>query len=442
VTNNIGISSAEKDTLRRLAAMVRDIAAEPIQTDKRERWIAHNTLRSTDPMVLAIPEGAWLDCLPTDTIICHHSLARGWEKRLRMMIYLHDVICDDYVVEPYFNVGWMGGFSGFKIDNGAEPVSSGGEWTPENTYYIHPNHDNTLLSARFSGNIHSEPPLWEPDDLKYLKCDGYIIDKEETYKRVEMAAEIFGDLLPVRLHGWMWVTGGFAQTAVRLRGYDQLMLDIYDRPEWVHEFLSFLGRSVDESLVKLEESGCLSTNHEGDWIGTGGLGYTDELPADGFQPGKVRCRDIWGFAECQDLIGFSPDVVDEFFFPYILPSLSRFGLNHYGCCEPIHDKIHLLKKIPRLRRVSISPWCDIKKSAEGFGGTVIFSMKPNPSALSMSQMDDDEISAELISNLRITRANGCVVEILMKDLHSIQDPRRITRWVQLAREAVSKVYGG
>ena len=103
-------------------------------------------------------------------------------------------------------------------------------------------------------------------------------------------------------------------------------------------------------------------------------GYTDELPVAGYKPSKVRCRDIWGFAECQDLVGFSPDVLDEFFFPYMLPSLARFGLNHYGCCEPVHDRIHLLKKIPRLRRVSISPWCDIKKAAEQLGGDFIFSM--------------------------------------------------------------------
>ena len=60
----VNINAVEKDTLRRLAARVRDIAAKPIQAEKRERWIAHNTLRSTYPMVLAIPEGAWLDCIP------------------------------------------------------------------------------------------------------------------------------------------------------------------------------------------------------------------------------------------------------------------------------------------------------------------------------------------------------------------------------------------
>ena len=439
----IDINAVEKDTLRRLAARVRDIAAEPVQAVKRGNWIEHNTLRSTNPMVLAIPEGAWLDCIPESTVVSRHPLIRGWEKRLRMMIYQHEIINDDYVTEPYFNIGWVGGFTGFKIENRQEIENNDNLWTSEKSYYLHANHDNTLLSAQFSGNLHHEPPLRDPDDLKHLKCDGYQIDKEKTYQHLKTATEIFGDLLPVRLHGWMWVTGGFAQHAVSLRGYDQLMLDIYDRPEWVHDFLSFLGRSVDKSLVELEASGCLSTNHEGDWIGTGGLGYTDELPVAGYKPGSVRCRDIWGFAECQDLVGFSPDVLDEFFFPYMLPSLARFGLNHYGCCEPVHDHIHLLRKIPRLRRVSISPWCDIKKAAEKLGGDFIFSMKPNPTALSVTDIDEDEITAELVSHLRITRANGCVVEILMKDLHNIkQQPQRIADWVKLARKAVDKVYGG
>jgi len=38
---------------------------------------------------------------------------------------------------------------------------------------------------------------------------------------------------------------------------------------------------------------------------------------------------------------------NEFALKYEIPILSRFGLNSYGCCEPLHDKIKYLKQIPR-----------------------------------------------------------------------------------------------
>jgi hypothetical protein len=42
---------------------------------------------------------------------------------------------------------------------------------------------------------------------------------------------------------------------------------------------------------------------------------------------------------------------------------SGCGLNYYGCCEPLHNKMDILAKVPRLRKISISPWCDVARAA-------------------------------------------------------------------------------
>ena len=42
----------------------------------------------------------------------------------------------------------------------------------------------------------------------------------------------------------------------------------------------------------------------------------------------------------------------EFVLPYQLPILERFGLNCYGCCEPLDQRWSTLKQ---LRRASVSP---------------------------------------------------------------------------------------
>ncbi len=76
---------------------------------------------------------------------------------------------------------------------------------------------------------------------------------------------------------------------------------------------------------------------------------------------------MWGFAESQETTQVSPDHFEEFVFPYQLPILERFGLNCYGCCEPLHLKLDYLRKIPRLRRISMSPWVDLDIAAANIG---------------------------------------------------------------------------
>jgi hypothetical protein len=124
---------------------------------------------------------------------------------------------------------------------------------------------------------------------------------------------------------------------------------------------------------------------------------------------------------------------ETFVLVYQLPLLERFGLNCYGCCEPLDIRWHLVKQIPRLRRVSVSPWCSLEKMAENLQDRYIFSMKPNPSLVVVDAFDEERIRAGLREAFRITR--GCRVEAILKDCHTIQnDPTRLTRWVRIARE--------
>jgi hypothetical protein len=123
----------------------------------------------------------------------------------------------------------------------------------------------------------------------------------------------------------------------------------------------------------------------------------------------------------------------EFIFPYQLPIQERFGLNCYGCCEPLDKRWHTVKEIPNLRRVSISPWADIANMAEMLGYQYIFSMKPSPTDLAMSNFDEELIRSKLRDSLDKTRE--CRVEVIMKDNHTIgNDPQRVIRWVGIARE--------
>jgi len=183
--------------------------------------------------------------------------------------------------------------------------------------------------------------------------------------------------------------------------------------------------------------GLLSDSNGDDNIGSGAAGFTDELPVVVRQPGSaVQLRDIWGFAESQETVGISPEMFGEFILPYQIPILEKFGLNCYGCCEPLHDRIDPILEIPRLRRLSVSPWCDQKIMAEKLGRNYVFSRKPNPTQICLT-FNEAAIRKDLAETLAL--AGGGPLEFVMKDTETVQnEPWRISRWVEIALEEVRR----
>ena len=106
-----------------------------------------------------------------------------------------------------------------------------------------------------------------------------------------------------------------------------------ENPNLLHRMMAILRDGTLALLESLEEQGLLGFNNDGSYIGSGALGWSDELPQPDFD-GKVRICDMWGLAESQETVGVSPDMFAEFILPYQLPIIERFGLSCYGCCEP------------------------------------------------------------------------------------------------------------
>ena len=56
--------------------------------------------------------------------------------------------------------------------------------------------------------------------------------------------------------------------------------------------------------------------------------------------------------------------------------LERWGVVYYGCCEPLDRKIPLLRRIPNLRKFSMSPWNNFAKVIDEVQGDYVLSFKP------------------------------------------------------------------
>ena len=69
----------------------------------------------------------------------------------------------------------------------------------------------------------------------------------------------------------------------------------------------------------------------------------------------------------------------------------------------------------------------------------IFSRKPTPADLAVPKIDEDYIRKKMTEEMKTIK--GCVVEVIMKDNHTIgKNPQNPVRWVKIMREVIDKVY--
>lgn len=406
------ISPHDRNILQDLAVRVAELAARPVEQEKRELWYRHNALMPTRPVIFCSPENSWNEIIRPEDLACQDEFTRGWEMSLRKEIFWGDQMKDDRVIEPYFDIPHV---------------------FTESDWGMH----ETRIGGEHGGSYIWDAPLKDYHLMSLLHFPVIEVDHAGTQRVLDQAHAVFDGILPVRQKTSWWWTKGLTRILADLRGLSQIMYDMVDYPEELHHMMAFLRDGHLAKLDFLEAQGWLSLNNDGTYVGSGGFGWTHELPQPDFT-GHVRTRDMWGFAESQETVGVSPAMFGEFIFPYQLPVLERFGLNCYGCCEPVDNRWAYLEKIPRLRRVSVSPWASIPGMAEKLGDRYIFSMKPNPADLAMPGFDEERIREGLRAAMHI--AMNCRMEVIMKDNHTIgNDPRRVIRWVKIAREEADAV---
>ena len=407
------------DILRRLAERKAQIAADPANLERKRLWYKHDAGQSERPMILAEFGGIRdkVKPLPDSILECRDPWARGLEHGMRAEIYQFEELRDDHVVEPWINIGWKVQIG----DYGVEVVQH------------HADNEGHLGARRW------DAPIQDLDrDFDKLRPRTFSVDREATLVEKERLEEIFAPLLSVRIRGSFWWTMGMTWPAIELIGLEGLMVSMFDNPDGLHRLMAFLRDDHLNFATWLEAEGLLTLDNENDYIGSGSMGYTHALPQSDWRDDQpTRMRDRWVLLESQETVGVGPDQFEEFIFPYQLSIAEKFGKCFYGCCEPVHNRLHVLKRIPNLERISVSPWADEPFMAGELGSDVVFSRKPNPTLISTPVFDEDAIRADLRHTLEVTR--GCRVEFAMKDVHTLDNhPERLPRWVELARQVIDE----
>ncbi|MGA2748907.1 MAG: hypothetical protein ABSG59_09045 [Verrucomicrobiota bacterium] len=416
--SEIQLQPAEEDVLRRLVAQLGQIAALPVQREKAELWRCLNDLESDRPMVW-INEIPWHEMNVNDELTLHtrHPWAREWETTLRQTLYQWRHLPADMIVSDFMECPLAINSTDFGIIEDVELAKT--------------DEANPVVSRHFNIQIRDWP------DLEKIKMPRITHFAAATEERFRLMSAICSDLMPVRKVGQthIWFTPW--DYLIRWWGVQEAMLDLVDRPEFVHAAVDRMVAAWNTELDQFIEQNLLSPDANNTRIGSGGYGFTKALPNPNCQTIGVKPRQMWGCSNAQIFSEVSPEMHWEFALQHDFPWLSRWGLIYYGCCEPLDFKLDLLRRIVNLRKISMNYRVKVERAVRNVADQYVFSYKPNPAIFATDNWRPEEARRELITVLE--RARGCHVEIIMKDISTVRyQPQRLWEWAAIAMDLVQR----
>ena len=404
--------------LRDLTRQYVEICNRSAMDERRDQWRRHNSLKRTRqdrrPLIY-VRAFAWRE-MPASELQCEDPFYRGYEAGLRQSIF-RNTFEDDFIFEPWLTV------------QAATVTPPEGVWG--------------LASPRTHsdderGSFVWDAPLKSEEDLALLADPHHVIDETETARRFDKLSEAVGDLITIDLDRApayrMW-NGDISTELAYLRGLEQMMWDMMDRPEWLHRLVTHMRDGILQTHEEAERAGDWSLSaHQNQ-----AMPYAEELadPAPNGDP--VLRKDLWTFVASQETTAVGPRHFDEFMLQYQLPLMTPFGLVAYGCCEDLTRKIDVLRQIPNLRRIAVSPMANVARCAEQIGQEYVLSYRPSPTEMVGYGFDPVRVREMLTRDLEA--CGDCHVDITLKDVETVQhDPDRVRRWVEVTREVIETLY--
>jgi hypothetical protein len=418
VAEEIHIPGSDREALRTLASELAEIAALPVHAEKARLWQKLNDLESERPMVW-INEVCWheMDVDGELTLRTEHPWSREQELQLRRTLYQWRHLPGDMIVNDWLACPLAIHSTDFGIIEDVDVVTTDAA--------------SDIVSRHFHIQIR------DFEDLEKIRMPVVTHNERATELYFQAMCDVYAGIMPVRKQGQthIWFTPW--DYLIRWWGIEEAMLDLTERPALVH---AAVDRMVDAWMRELDqfvEQNLLSLDANNTRIGSGGYGYTRELPGGEYDPAHVKPHNMWGCSNAQIFSDVSPSMHWEFAVEHDLRWLARWGMTYYGCCEPLDRKIEVLRRIPNLRKLSASPWCRTERLVEKVGTDYVISRKPNPAVFADDGWHPEQARAELREFLQAAR--GCHVELIMKDISTVRyHPQRLWEWARIAMETAEE----
>jgi len=398
--------------IRELARQKAEIAALPVQEEKRALWRKLNGLKPDRPMV-AIDQVCWNEMNVNDelTLRCADPELRGYEDRLRRELFQWRHFPGDMVVDPYIHVSKAIHNTGFGVR------------VQERVAVTDPT--SGVVGHKYTNQFETE------EDLQKIQIPRLTHDKAATARRLEFAHDLFDGIIDVRLWGMDAYLSLWDPISTWM-SVESALLAIVDRPDYVHRLV---GRMTDGYMAMFDQAeaeGLLCGPQN--WVHCTGA-FTDELPAPGYNPEKPRTKDMWAMGLAQMFSTVSPKIFKEFEVDYVSRLCARFGLVYYGCCDPLDGKMNEVRMIPNVRKVSMSPWVNEERGAAEIAGDYVYSRKPSPAFLAHDSFDAEAVRSDLQKTREICKRYGCPLEYILKDISTVRyQPQRLFKWSEVAME--------
>lgn len=400
----------DREIIRELAKKYMELAHLPVNDEREMRIRRNNALIPGRPIVW-IHEVPWheMDIDGQLQLHCEDPFARKMEWFFRENLFRWKYMQADMVLEKKFRVNRAITDSGF------------GMTYSEKLNII--DEKNNINSHHYFDQLDCE------EKIEQLKIPVLTARPDEDRENVARAEEVLDGIMPVCLTGQFIYHAPWDMIS-RLRGVEPLLMDMIADPDLMHAIMRKFVEIGTARIDQLEAMGAFSPDVPDVHCTPP---YIDELSGTG-------AKSTWYRGMAQIFSSVSPAMHKEFEIDYIRPLAERFGLTYYGCCEPLHDRIDLLRTIPNLRKIGVSPWADVDRSAEEMGGDFVYARKPNP-AMVAGTLNEDAVREEIRGTVRACLRYGCPCEMVLKDISTVSyKPGNLFRWSRIVQETLDEFY--
>jgi hypothetical protein len=411
------IPHKDRHILRELAGAYRELSEKDENRERINRIKAMHSLEPVRPPV-------WIDEIPWHemdidgqlVLHCESREGRDIEDYFRKILYRWKYIQADMVVEDAFYIRKAYTDSGMSISI-VEKTLSG-------------DNRNHIVSHHYQDQLDTE------EKVEALKLPVITAQPDLDKERLEALRELFDGILPVKLRGhemfycpWDVIT--------QYRGVENCLLDMVDKPDLIHRTIKKFTEIAVSQYTQMADQGLLDFNIPGLHCTPP---YTDDLPAKDYTGGKPRLKDVWFRGMAQIFVAASPAMQEEFDLQYMRPFMDQCGLSYYGCCEPLDKVIPYLKKTKNLRKIGVSPWADVRSSAEQIEGNYVLARKPSP-AQAAGNFNADVVKRDISETVEICLENKCPYEFVLKDISTVNyKPHNLINWTKTVTEVLDRYY--
>lgn len=399
------MKKTDQQIVQELAKRYMELANSEKQQRSNQRMKASNDLKIVRPPVL-IDEIPWheLNGDPDLICLCEDPVARKTEWYFRRALFQKKHLQTDMLMPDYWKV---------RMAYDVTPLG------------IEPKQERSTRNSKKFVDV-----LEDEEALLQIRDPVFTARPDRDKKNLAYFSELLGEAMPVRLVGANCLYSQFWDDISELRGVEPIYEDMYDRPEYLHRIMQkFIARA--NAKMDFLETQFHVDNDPHSLHCTPGM--ISGLENDGLKA-------TWYRGMAQPFSCVSPAMFKEFELDYIKPLAMRCAYTYYGCCEPLDDRIELLKTIGNLRKVGVSPWANVEKCAEQLGKDYVFARKPNPANVAI-KTSPEQIRKETEAAVKACLKYGCPAEFVLKDITTVSHKfENLTVWANTVSEVLDEYY--